>query len=88
MVSPSGWVSDFRINIFKRNGEMDDIQVEVFNSPVCKLLAADRLDSVAVVERVPELGDEEKIFALDEAIFNCTSYPLASFFLVAVVWLR
>jgi hypothetical protein len=49
------------------------------------LLAADRLDLVAIVERVPELGDEEELFAFDEAVFDGSGDTFAGFFLVAVV---
>jgi hypothetical protein len=37
------------------------------------------------VERVPELGDEEEVFAFDEAFFDGSGDAFASFFLVAVV---
>ena len=49
------------------------------------MLAADGLDFVAFVEGVPELGDEEEVFALDEAIFNGSGNAFAGFLLVAVV---
>jgi hypothetical protein len=38
------------------------------------------------VEGVPELGDEEEVFAFDKAIFDGSGNTFTSFFLVAVVW--
>ena len=67
---------------------MNEVEVEIVDAPVCELLAADGLDSVAVVEGVPELGDEEKIFALDEAFFDGAGHAFAGFLFVAVIWKR
>jgi hypothetical protein len=63
-----------------------DVQVEVVDAPVGQLLAADWLDFVAFVEAVPEFGDDEEFFTLDEAIFDGASYALSAFDFVAVVW--
>ena len=49
------------------------------------MLLADRLDFVAVVEGVPELADQEEIFAFDEAVFDCSGYSFTCFLLVAVI---
>ena len=84
-VVPAGGVCYFGGNVFECYGEVHDVQVEVVDAPVGQLLAADGLHLVAVVEGVPELGDEEEVFALDEAIFNGSGDTFASFFLVAVV---
>lgn len=65
---------------------MHDEEVEVVDSPVCKLLLGDGLDAGAFVEGVPELGDEEEVFAFDEAVFDGAGYAFAGFFFVAVVW--
>jgi hypothetical protein len=62
-----------------------DVEVKVVNAPVCELLAADGLDFVAFVEGVPELGDEEEVFALHEALFDGAGDAFAGFFFVAVV---
>ena len=64
---------------------MHNVEVEVVDAPVLELLFADGLDAVVVVEGVPELGDEEEVGALDEAVFYGASYALATFLLVAVV---
>jgi len=63
-----------------------DVQVEIVDSPVCKLLSADGLDGMGVVEGVPELGDEEEIGALYEAFFYGAGDALAGFGFIAVVW--
>lgn len=50
-------VANGRIDIFQRNGEVDDIKIKVVDAPVGKLLPADGLDPTAVVERVPKFGN-------------------------------
>ena len=40
---------------------------------------------LGVVERVPELADEEKIFALDEPVLDGAGYALTCLDLVAVI---
>jgi len=64
---------------------MDDVEVEIVDSPVGELFAADGLDFVAFVEGVPEFGDEEELFAFDEAVFDGAGDAVAGFFFVAVV---
>ena len=61
VVGEAGGVADRRVDVFERDGEVDDVQVEVVDAPVAELLLADGLDAVAVVERIPELGDEEEV---------------------------
>lgn len=65
---------------------MHNVQVEVVDAPVSELLAANGLDAVAIVEAVPELGDDEELFALDETVFNGAGDALAGFDFVAIVW--
>jgi hypothetical protein len=62
-----------------------NVQVEVVNTPVGKLLAGNGLDAVAVVEAVPQLGDDEEVLALDNALLNGAGDSLASLDFVAVV---
>jgi hypothetical protein len=64
---------------------MHDEEIKVVNPPVRKLLLANWLDFVAIMERIPELADNEEIFTLDKAILDCPCYSLASFLLVAVI---
>lgn len=64
---------------------MHDVQVEVVDVPVGELLAADGLDFVAVVEAVPELGDDEEVLTLDETILDGAGDTLTALDLVAVV---
>lgn len=65
---------------------MHDVEVEVIEAPVFELFFADGFDAGAVVERVPEFGDEEEVGAFDEAVFDGTGDALAGFDFVAVVW--
>jgi hypothetical protein len=82
---PARWVSHLGIDILERDGKVDDVEVEIIDSPICELFAADGLDFVAFMEGVPELGDEEEFFAGDETIFDCAGDAFASFSFVAVV---
>jgi hypothetical protein len=63
-----------------------DVQIEVVDVPVCELLAADGLDLLAVVEAVPELGDDEEILTLNETILNGAGDTLTALDLIAVVF--
>jgi hypothetical protein len=83
--APSWWIADFWVNVFQRDWEVDVEKVEVFEAPVCELLAADGLDLLAVVEGVPEFGDDEEIFALYETFLDGTSYSLSTLNFVTVV---
>lgn len=85
VVSPSGWVAHGGVDVFKRDGEVHDVEVEVLEAPIGELLARDGLDLWAVVEGVPELGDDEEIFTLYQAVLDGAGDALAGLFLVAVV---
>jgi hypothetical protein len=63
-----------------------DVQVEVVDTQIGQLLAGDGLDLLAVVEAVPQLGDEEEVLALDDTLLDGTSDTLADLDLIAVVW--
>lgn len=83
---PAGRVPDRGVDVFQRNGEVHDVKVKVVNAPVSKLLAADELDTVTVVEAVPELRDNEQLLALYETFFYGACNALPGFDFVAVVW--
>ncbi len=86
VVSEAGWVAVGRIDVFERDGEVHDVQVEVVDAPVLQLLFADGRYAVVVVEGVPEFGNEEEVAALDETVFYGAGDALAGFDFVAVVW--
>ena len=54
--------------------------------PVSELLLGNGNDTLLLVERVPELGDNEEVLTLDEAVLDGTGDTLTSLLLVAVVW--
>jgi len=85
VVGEAGGVAVRWVDVFQRDGEVHDVEVEVVDAPVLELLFADRLDAIVVVEGIPEFGDEVELFALDEAFFDGTGDSLAAFLLVAVV---
>ena len=85
-VVPAGWVAGRRVDVLEGDGEVHDVEVEVVDAPVGELLLADGLDPLGVVEGVPELGDEEEVGALHEAVFDGAGDALAGFDFVAVVW--
>jgi len=82
---PAGWVADRRVDVLKGDGEVDEVEVEVLETPVGKLLLDDGFDTLTVVECVPELGDNEEVLALHDALGNGTGNTLAALDLVAVV---
>lgn len=86
VVGEAGRVAIRGVDVFEGDGEVDDVEVEVFEAPVFELLFADGLDFVAVVEGVPKFGDEEEVFALYDALFDRTGNTLAGLDLIAVVW--
>jgi hypothetical protein len=67
---------------------MDQVQVEVGDSPVRQLFSADGLDALALVEGLPEFADYEEIFTFDEAVFDGAGYALAAFDFVAVICVK
>lgn len=50
------------------------------------MLAGNGLDFVTVVKGVPELGDDEEVFALHEAVFESASDTLADFLFISVIY--
>lgn len=51
--SPARRISHARVNIFQSNGEVDDVQVKVIDTPVGQLFLADGFDALLVVEGIP-----------------------------------
>jgi len=64
---------------------VDNVEVEVIDTPVLELLLADWLDALVVVEGVPELGDNEEFLALDDTFLDSASDTLTRLLLVTVV---
>lgn len=64
---------------------MHDVEVEVVDAPVLELLFADGRNARAVVEGVPEFGDQEEVGALDEAVFDGAGDALAGLDFVPIV---
>ena len=85
VVGKAGGIALGGIDVFEGDGEMHDVEIEVVDAPVFELLFADGLDAVVVVEGIPELGDEEEVFAFDDAFFDGAGDTLAGFYLVAVI---
>jgi hypothetical protein len=86
IIVPTRRVTRLGGHVFERDGEVDEVEVEVVDAPVRELLLGDGLDLLGVVERVPQLGDEEEVFALYDAFFNGASDTLARLDFVAVIW--
>ena len=74
-----------RSEIERARTEVDKVEVEVLEAPVSELLLADRQDILSSVEGVPELGDDEEILTLHEAVGDGALGALAALLLVAVV---
>lgn len=86
IVGETGWVSLRGVDVFQGDWEVDDVKVEIVNTPVFELLFADGLDAIMIVEGIPEFGYEEEIGAFDNAFFDGAGDTLAGFLFVAVVW--
>jgi hypothetical protein len=82
---PAGGVADAGVDVLEGYGEVDEEEVEVVDLPVGELAAGDGLDALLVVEGLPQLGDDEEVFTLDEAILDGAGDALAALLLVAVV---
>lgn len=85
VIREARWVSLRGVDVFEGDGEVDDVEVKVIDAPILELLFADGLDTVMVVERVPELRDKEEVGALDYAFFDGAGDALAGFLFVSVV---
>ena len=85
IICETGWVSLGGVDVFEGDGEVDNVEVKVVDAPILKLLFADGLDTVMIVERVPELRDKEEVGALDYAFFDGAGDALAGFLFVSVV---
>lgn len=85
LVEPSWGVADSWIHVFESDGKVDDEEIEVVDAPVGQLLPADWLDMLGLVERLPELGDDEELLPLHDPIFDSTSNSLSALLLVAIV---
>lgn len=59
VIVPTRRVADRRVDVFKSDGEVDQVEVEIVDAPVGQLLLDDGLHALAIVEGVPELGDDE-----------------------------
>lgn len=64
---------------------MDNVEIEVVDTPISELLLEDGLDLLGFVERVPELADDEEVLALDDALLDGTGYTLSGLDLVAII---
>ena len=85
IVVPTRWVAHLGVDVLEGDGEVDEVQVEVVDAPVSKLLAADGLDLLAVVECLPELADNEEVFALYKSLLDGPGDTLTALDFVAVV---
>lgn len=65
--------------------EMHDIKIEVLKTEILQLLSTHGLNALFLVKGVPQLGDDEEVFSLHHAFFDCSSYTLACFNFVPVI---
>ena len=86
IICEAGGIAFRGVHVFERNGKVDNVEVKVINTPILELFLADRLDTIVVVEGIPEFGDKEEVRALDYAFFNGAGNTLAGFLFVAIVW--
>lgn len=65
IISESWWVAILGVDVFEGDGKVHDVQVEIVDAPILELLLADGLDTLLVVEGVPEFRNKEELFTLD-----------------------
>lgn len=82
---PARGVGDLGVDVFEGDGEVDEVEIEVLETPPFELLADNGLDAGLLVEGVPELGDDEELLALDDSLLDGALDTLAALLLVAVV---
>lgn len=85
VVVPAGRVADLGVDVLEGDGEVDQEEVKVVDLPVGELAAGDGLDALLVVEGLPELGDDEELLTLHEAVLDGAGDTLTALLLVAVV---
>lgn len=74
-----------RINVLERYGEVDQEEINVPKSP-CIVLGFGHLQSMfGPMIVVPQLGGNEDVLSLHQAIFDCALDTLACFGLVLVI---
>lgn len=85
IVVPARGVADLGVDVLEGDGEVDEEEVKVVDLPVGELLAGDGLDVLLVVVSLPELGDDEEILSLHNALLDGTGDTLTTGLLVAVI---
>lgn len=88
IVEPARRVPCLGGDVLERDGEVDQVQVEVVDAPVGKLLLGDGLNLVIVVEGLPQLGDDEEVRSLYEAVFDGAGNALSGFDFIAIVYIN
>jgi hypothetical protein len=72
-------------NVFESDREMDQVEIDVAQTPCLVLRFGLRESVFFAVVVVPELGDDEDILTLDESFVDGTLDTLSCFSLVLVV---
>lgn len=85
IVGEAGRVALRGVDVFEGNWEVNDVKVEVVDTPIFQLFFTNRFDSVVVVEGVPKFGDKEEVGAFDYAFFNSSGDALTGFLFIAIV---
>jgi hypothetical protein len=86
--APARRVADRGVDILEGDGEVDEEKIEVVDAPVSELAASNGLDLVTLVEGLPELGGDEEVLTLDEAVLDGASDTLTALLLVAVIYTK
>ena len=74
IVDPLWRVSDLRVNILQRNGEVDKIKINIVETKILKSSFAGRSDVLRVMECIPEFRNHKELFSLDDALVNSSFY--------------
>lgn len=85
VIGPAWWVADLGVDVAEGDREVDIVEVEVVDLHVCELAADNGLDAVVFGKGSPELGDDEEVGTLDEAVCDGFGETGTRLLLVAII---
>jgi len=85
VVEPSSWVACLDWDELQVDREVNQIHINVVETQVLQGLLAGQLDMLRLVIVVPQLRENAKVLALNQACFNRACDALSYLFLVSVV---
>ena len=82
---PLWWIASLKRDEFERDGEMNEVKVEIIELQIRQRAIKGKRDMLRRVIGIPELRGYPKVFAGDEPIYDCPLDAVANLRLIAVV---